>query len=136
MARNKRAVPPASGLASLMDPASTLRLLQQMVHDARMQLTAPTPEKLDDCRRRLDEAVELFRQMQTNLPSGNFYRDSALRAQLGELRAEIARLTILLDGAAVFHTGWVRLAASMVAGYTADGMPGQPEPARRVWLEV
>jgi hypothetical protein len=136
MACNERAVQPATGPASLMDPASTLRLLQQMVHDAGMQLTAPTPEKLDDCRRRLDVAVELFRQMQTNLPSGNYYRDSALRAQLGELRAEIARLTILLDGAAAFHTGWVRLAASMVAGYTADGTPGQPEPARRVWLEV
>ena len=32
--------------------------------------------------------------------------------------------------------GWVRLAASMVSGYTADGSPAQPETRSRVVLEV
>jgi len=120
----------------LLDPVATVKQLQETVREARAQLVSPTPENLDECRRRVDQAVNLLRQLQTGLPSGDFRRDSSLRAPLGELRAEIARLNILLDGAAAFHTGWVRLAASMVAGYTADGTPGQPEPARRVWLEV
>ncbi len=118
------------------DPAAVLRSVQEMVRDARALLIDPNPENLGECRSRVDEAVNVLRQLQSGLPSGDLKRDSSLRAPLGELRAEIARLHILLDSAAAFHTGWVRLAASMVAGYTADGTPGQPEPKRRVWMEV
>jgi hypothetical protein len=136
MPRNKSDAGRAGNLAEHRDPSETVKQLREMVRQARAQLISPTPENLDECRRRLDEAVKQLRELQTALPSGDFRRDSSLRAPLGELRAEIGRLNILLDGAAAFHTGWVRLAASMVAGYTADGSPGQPEPARRVWLEV
>ena len=119
-----------------LDPLPTIEELREMVRDARARLVSPTPERLEDCRRRVEEAVKLLRQLQSRLPSGNFRNDAALRAPLGVLRAEIARLNILLDGAAAFHTGWVRLAASMVAGYTADGTPAELEPTRRMWLEV
>jgi hypothetical protein len=132
MPRNKSRAAEVQG----PDPASIVRRVQEMVHDARALLVAPTPENLDECRRRVDKAVNVLRQLQSGLPSGDLKRDSPLRAPLSELRAEIARLHILLDGAAAFHAGWVRLAASMVAGYTADGTPGQPEPKRRVWMEV
>jgi hypothetical protein len=118
------------------DPAAAAKQLEAMVRDARRMLTAPTPEILDECCHRLAEAAGVLRQLQTGLPSGDAKRDAALRALLGDLRAEIARLTILLDGAAAFHNGWVRLAASMVAGYTAEGTPAQPETAPRVMLEV
>jgi len=136
MPRNKDHAGKAGAPPQPVDPVSTVKQLQEVVREARAQLITPTPENLDECRRRVDEAVNVLRQLQTGLPSGDFRRDSSLRVPLGELRAEIARLNILLDGAAAFHTGWVRLAASMVAGYTADGTPGQPEPTRRVWLEV
>jgi hypothetical protein len=136
MPRNKRDVVQSASMAERLDPSATVKQLQETVREARAQLISPTPENLDECRRRVNEAVNQLRDLQTALPSGDFGRDSSLRAPLGELRAEIARLNILLDGAAAFHTGWVRLAASMVAGYTADGTPGQTEPARRVWLEV
>jgi len=136
MPRNNGEVAGAGKPAARLDAGSTIQHLQETVRHARTQLISPTPENLEQCRTRLDEAVNLLRRLQTSLPSGDFRHDSSLRAPLGELRAEIARLNILLDGAAAFHTGWVRLAASMVAGYTADGTPGQPEPARSVWLEV
>jgi len=136
MPRNKGEVVGAGKPAVQLDPGVTVQHLQETVRQARAHLVSPTPENLDQCRTRLDEAVSQLRRLQSALPSGNFRDDASLRAPLGELRAEIARLNILLDGAAAFHTGWVRLAASMVAGYTADGTPGQPEPARRVWLEV
>jgi hypothetical protein len=136
MPRSKEHVGKAGAPAPALDPEATVKQLQDAIRQARAQLISPTPENLDECRRRVDEAVNVLRQLQTGLPTGDFRRDSSLRAPLGKLRAEIARLNILLDGAAAFHTGWVRLAASMVAGYTADGTPGQPEPERRVWLEV
>jgi hypothetical protein len=124
--------PPAQSSDRLAD----VQRLQEDVRAARALLTEPTVANLNDCRGRLEGAVNGLRELQTSLPSGNFGRDAALRAPLGALRAEIARLTILLDGAAAFHSGWVRLAASMVAGYTAEGKPGEPEPSRSVWLEV
>jgi len=136
MPRNKDHAARAGASPQPLDAAATVRQLQETVRDARAQLISPTPENLDECRRRVDEAVKVLRQLQAGLASGDFRRDSSLRAPLGELRVDIARLNILLEGAAAFHTGWVRLAASMVAGYTADGTPGQPEPMRRVWLEV
>jgi len=136
MPQNKSRVANAGAPAAHLDPPATIDQLQGMVRNARAQLVSPTPERLEDCRSNVEEAANLLRQLQSRLPSGNFRNDAALRAPLGALRAEIARLNILLDGAAAFHTGWVRLAASMVAGYTADGTPREPEPARRVWLEV
>jgi hypothetical protein len=118
------------------DAAAAVRQLHAMVRDARMRLTAPTVENLDDCRRRLDEAAEAFGKLQAALPSRDPKHDAALSAPLGALRAEIARVAILLDGAAAFHTGWMRRAACMVSGYGADGTPAQPEARRRVLLEI
>jgi hypothetical protein len=136
MARNKATLSVPGAQAQPLDPLATVKQLQEMVHGARALLVAPSPENLNDCRRRVDEAVNALRQLQSALPSGDLKRDASLRGPLGQLRAEIARLNILLDGAAAFHTGWVSLAASIMAGYTADGTPGQTEPTRRVWLEV
>jgi len=119
-----------------LDHMAAVQHLQGMVRDARALLTDPTVANLNDCRSRLEEAVQALHELQTRLSSGNFRRATALRAPLGALRADIARLSMLLDSAAAFHAGWVQLAASLVAGYTAKGTPGQPEPSRSVWLEV
>jgi hypothetical protein len=118
------------------DAAAAVRQLHAMVREARTRLTAPTIENLDDCRRRLDEAAQAFAKLQAALPSRDPKRDASLSAPLEALRAEIASVAILLDGAAAFHTGWMRLAACMVSGYGADGAPAQPEATRRVLLEI
>lgn len=115
---------------------AAVRSLQIMVRDARARLTNPTIENLDDCRCRLEKAAESLEQLQNTLRKGDCKTDAALALPLGTLRTEIARLSVLLDGAAAFHTGWVRLAASMISGYTADGNPAQPEARSRVVLEV
>ena len=93
------------------DPASAVCALQSLVREARARLVNPTIENLDDCRGRLEEAAKGLGHLQANLPGGDRQRDATLAAPLGTLRAEIAQLSILLDGAAAFHTGWVRLAA-------------------------
>jgi hypothetical protein len=110
--------------------------LRVMVREARTQLTTPTIENLEDCRRRLNEAATAFERLQITLPSRDPLRDAALAAPLGALRAEIAAVAILLDGAAAFYTGWMRLASSMISGYTAHGTPPASEVRRRVLLEV
>jgi hypothetical protein len=74
--------------------------------------------------------------LQSSLPSGDSSRDGALAAHLASLRTEIAGVQILLDGAAAFYAGWMRLAASMFSGYTANGNPAPPETGRRVLVEV
>ena len=70
------------------------------------------------------------------MPAAGRKPDAALSASLAELRAEIARVGILLDNAAAFHTGWMQRASSMVSGYTDKGTPAVLEGRRRVILEI
>lgn len=118
------------------DSAAIVGQLQALLRDARARLTAPTWQNLDECRRRLDQAADALRRLGTVTPTGDRKRDLALRTRLQDLRAEISRVAVLLDGAAAFHAGWMRQAASMVAGYTAGGTPAPPETGRRLWMEV
>jgi len=116
--------------------ADRVRELHAMVREARTLLTNPTKEALDACRSRLEEAVSALARLQSSLPSGAPSRDRALAAPLGALRSEIAGVQILLDGAAAFYTGWMRLASSMASGYTANGSPAQSEAGCRVLVEA
>src|SRR5713101_7281250 len=84
------------------DPVAVVGELREMVRDARMRLTTPTIENLDDCRRRLNEAATAFERLQIALPTGDPLHDAALAAPLGALRAALAAVAILLDGAAAF----------------------------------
>jgi len=118
------------------DPTVQVQALESVVRQARERLIAPSPANLDECRGRLEEAVNALRQLQMTLPGNDPVRNATLRAPLAALRAEIARLKTLLDNAAAFHHGWMRLAASIIAGYQADGNPAPTETIRRVWLEV
>jgi hypothetical protein len=130
MARSKHI--PADGPSQ----ADRVRELHAMVREARTLLTNPTKEALDACRSRLEEAVTALGRLQSSLPSGDWSRDRALAAPLGALRTEIAGVQILLDGAAAFYTGWMRLASSMASGYTADGSPAPSGTAHRVLVEA
>jgi hypothetical protein len=110
--------------------------LHTVVRDGRQRLTSPTIENLDYCRCRMDEAANGFRQLQASLATVGRKPDAVLSSSLAALRAEIARVGILLDSAAAFHTGWMQRAGSMISGYTAKGTPDMPENRRRVILEI
>jgi hypothetical protein len=118
------------------EPAEVMRRLHAMVREARAPLIDPTAGNVDDCRRRLDEVASALRKLLAGPPGIDPKHDVALAGPLASLRAEIGRVAILLDSAAAFHMGWMHMAACMVSGYTADGTPATPEPARRVSLEV
>ena len=115
---------------------AAVRQLHAVVRDASQRLTSPTIENLDYCRCRMDEAADAFRQLQAAITVGGRKQDAALSASLAELRAEIARVGILLDSAAAFHAGWIQRAGSMVSGYTDKGTPVMPEGRHRVILEI
>jgi hypothetical protein len=136
-ANNRRGAPPAIG--NKIKPSQAVEAVRQLhavVRDARERLTSPTIENLDYCGRRMDEAADAFRQLQATMPAGGRKQDAVLSASLAELRAEIARVGILLDSAAAFHAGWMQRAGSMVSGYTDKGTPELPEGRRRVILEI
>lgn len=124
--------------ASSLEPSAAARVgeLLSMVREARTLLTNPTNETLDACRSRLEEAIDALGRLQSALPSGYPSGDRALAAPLGALRSEIAGVQILLDGAAEFYTGWMRLASSMASGYTANGTPAPSETSCRVLVEA
>jgi len=125
---------PAASLEARAE--ARVRELQALVGEARTLLTNPTNEALDACRSRLEEAANALGSLHSSLPSGYPSRDRALVVALGALRSEIAGVQILLDGAAAFYTGWMRLASSMAAGYTANGSPARTETQRRVLVEA
>jgi len=113
-----------------------VRELHAIVREVRTLLTNPTAETLDACRTRLEEAVQALGRLQSSLASRDSSPDRAMAAQLAALRTEIAGIQILLDSVAAFYAGWMRLAASMVSGYTANGSPATPETGRRVLVEA
>lgn len=123
---------PAEGASQ----AARVRELQTMVREARALLTNPTAEHLEACRSRLEEAVHALGRLQSSLPTGDPSRDKPLAAPLGALRTEIAGVQTLLDGAAAFYSGWMRLACSMASGYTANGSPAPSETRYRVLVEA
>jgi hypothetical protein len=136
-ADNRRKTPPAgTHKATPSQAVAAVRQLHTVVRDARQRITSPTIENLDYCRCRMDEAAGAFKQLQSSLLAAGRKPDAALSASLGALRAEIARLGILLDSAAAFHAGWMQRAGSMVSGYTAKGTPALPEARNRVILEI
>ncbi len=121
---------------TLRDHAEAVAALQSVMRDARLQLTQPTVENLDACCERLNEAASALRQLQTELPAADRRATAELSFALKDLRAEIARFCILLDGAASFHTGWMRLARCIASGYTATGLPATAQATPRVLLEI
>ena len=52
-----------------------------------------------------------------------------------KLQAELVRFGMLLENAAGFYAGWLRLRGSLSGGYTARGEPAPVEPAARFSAE-
>jgi len=122
---------PANG-----DLTTDILRLQNVLREARMQLIGASVENLDNCQCQVSDAADQLRQLQMAIGREKKKRAAGLSAPLRDLRAEITYIAILLDSAAAFHTGWVRLARSLSSGYSAGGTPVHPEAARRVALEM
>lgn len=61
--------------------------------------------------------------------------DSAILAEVCEIRAKVRLAGYLLEAAAAYHAGWERILGSMLGGYTAHGEPPMVERQGRLRLE-
>jgi hypothetical protein len=118
------------------DAAADIRQLHRLLQEAQARVIDPSVENLNTCHSRLNEAVDRLRRLQTGIAREKTKCDAAVSGPLRTLRSEIIRVAILLDSAAAFHSGWLCLARSLAAGYSADGTPAQLEPTPRMALEI
>jgi hypothetical protein len=56
-------------------------------------------------------------------------------AQADRLREAIRRAGFLLNTASEYHAGWLRILRARMAGYTAEGAPGEVRCASRISVE-
>jgi hypothetical protein len=127
---------PASDRPLSGDLAANIRQLHILLQESHARVIDPSVENLNACHSRLNQAVDELRHLQVAIARDKTKCNSAVTGPLGALRSEITRVAILLDSAAAFHSGWLCLSRSLVAGYSADGSPAQLEPTPRVALEV
>jgi len=105
------------------------------IREVRRILVTPTPEMLDLCQPFLTEAIARLKEIESAIRAGKEPGTRHLRAELGDLRKDLAQVNALLAQAAAFHSGWVRLLATITEGYDRKGEPGQRPPIRRISME-
>lgn len=105
------------------------------VRQARLLITTPSPQTLDRCRPLLEEATACLVRVRDSLNRAGQHREPALLTELTGLEQDVAGLGLLLEHAAGFYSGWIRLRNSLAGGYTAQGKPAEPGPSRRVSVE-
>jgi hypothetical protein len=100
-----------------------------------VRLVHGKPTEWNDCPARLEAAVAPLRRCATLLGRAELSPDPEMRAALLALRKEIRQVSALLDSAAALYGGWMRLAQTMAAGYSADGSPAGGWTSARVSAE-
>ena len=118
------------------EPEKWLDAIQAAIQEANRLLTDPKPEALDRSAALLEQAR---RGLRTAVNSFNLSTPPAragIRAELEELQKGLRGQTLLLEHAAGFYDGWVRLRNSMTGGYTAEGEPAPVEPGKRLLIEA
>jgi hypothetical protein len=106
------------------------------VRQASLLVAQPNPEALDRCQALLEEARRELQSATHSFDPRNAEGEAGMRAGLAELRRRLAGLSLLLDHAAGFYAGWVRLRNTLTGGYTAEGEPAPPVSAGRLSLEA
>jgi len=104
------------GAGALVEKVVSAR---QRVDFAGGLLLKPSPQALDQCSAILEEAGRQLAQWQPEftLKKG----DAAALAETWQLRRSVHRTARLLQGAAEFHTNWLRTRGAMTGGYTGTG---------------
>lgn len=106
--------------------------VREHLRRAHSRLEDPSVEQVDQCRRELEEAVALLQGVPDLLPAGHRVSRVRFLAAAQGVRRELVRVRALLESAAAFHLGWRNLRASLVSGYTAQGVPAALPGSPRV----
>ncbi|HSW51468.1 MAG TPA: hypothetical protein VLH09_14880 [Bryobacteraceae bacterium] len=95
--------------------------IRTAVSEATRLASQPSPEALDNCAEVLAQARQQLEILATTpLPADPSDRSSA-RAALERLRRSLDQMRSLLDHAAGYWAGWMRLKDAMASGYTGHG---------------
>jgi hypothetical protein len=87
------------------------------------------------CQPYLAASIARLKELETAVRSGENGHGKVLRTELRRLRKELAQANALLEHAASFHSGWMRLLASITGGYNPQGEPARREPIRRISIQ-
>ena len=96
----------------------------------------PKPEALDRSAALLENARRGLRAAVDSFNLSDPPARARIRAKLGELQKGLRGHGMLLERAAGFYDGWVRLRNSLTGGHTAQGEPAPAEPGRRLLIEA
>jgi hypothetical protein len=118
----------SSELECVKQARRSLRLIRQ-------RLLNPTPKVMEMCVPHFNVAIDCLAQLQGLLRSETsiIFGRGTLRAEIVELRAELAQVRALMNNAAVFYQGLGQLMGGGeedMAGYTAAGLLATSTPAR------
>jgi hypothetical protein len=114
-----------------------VRQAQLRVHEARTLLARPSVRGIEQTGPPIQAALGCLLTLRNSLRSdGAPLQPGELVAALGELRSEILRANLLLEGAARFYLGWARLFYAAACGYTPQGEPATLVPAGRLSVDL
>ncbi|MCS6953093.1 MAG: hypothetical protein RMK57_12030 [Bryobacterales bacterium] len=117
------ATPDPDGLPGAPDASALLRRALTLAVEA-------SPASLEQCALVLEEVSSRLREARRP-PAGGWSEATALA-----LRRHIERLAAILEHAAEFHRGWVRMRNALTAGYGCHGAPAEFSPEPRLRLEA
>jgi hypothetical protein len=115
--------------------ARNLASARAAVHDAARLVTNPTPEALDQSAALLEQACQRLQAITATPVSPDPEERLRAGASLEHLNHSLERLRGVLDHAAGYWAGWMRLKNAMAGGYTGQGEPAQALKAGRLSLE-
>jgi hypothetical protein len=117
------------------DTARNLASARAAVHDASRLVTHPTPEALDQSAALLEQARQRLQAITVAPISPDPEERLQAGASLEGLNRSLERLRGVLDQAASYWAGWIRLKNAMAGGYTGQGEPAQALKTSRLSLE-
>jgi hypothetical protein len=118
------------------EPERWLETVHAAVQEANRLLMDPKPEALEGSAAVLEQARRGLQRAVDSFNLSNPPAKAGMRAELEELRKGLRGHDLLLEHAAAFYDGWVRLRNSLTGGYTAQGEPAPVEPGRRLLIEA
>jgi hypothetical protein len=116
----------SSELQCLKQARRSIRLIRQ-------RLLNPTPKVMDLCVPHFNVAIDCLTQLHVLLGAETsiIFGRKVLRAEILDLRAELAQVSALMNNAAAFYAGIAQLMGSGgedTAGYTPAGVLAGPTP--------
>ncbi len=112
-----------------------VRKARSGVGRVRTLLLQPTPQAVEQCAAYLDEAIGTVKRLESFLGEAGLDTPPVFRAELMELRSELAQARTLLAQAFEAHAGWYRLLAVMLGGYSRQGTPALARPGNTIAVE-